>query len=312
MGSASAVSVSTSTAKPLSVVVVDDDVLAASGFCRAIGALGHTCVVAHDGVSALGLIERNAADVVVSDLSMPGIDGLELCRAVRVRKDRYIYFVLVSAQGDKQHVMDAMRAGVDDYLTKPIDLDALEARMLCAQRVVGVHRALITRNKALRRDSERYLEVSRVDALTGARNRRALAEDLRRAHGSIIRYGGPYAVAMCDVDRFKDYNDRHGHLAGDEALKSVVQTIRAELRRGDAVYRYGGEEIVVLLPQQTVTSAASAMERIRRQVARMTPVTISVGVSDLLAKDDDEDACIRRADAALYRAKSSGRNRVVA
>ena len=305
-------SVSIPTAKPLSVVVADDDVIAANAFCRAIGALGHTCVVAHDGASALGLIDRNDADVVVSDLSMPGMDGLELCRAVRLRKDRYVYFVLVSALGDKQHVMDAMRAGVDDYLTRPIDLDALEARMLCAERVVGVHRALIARNKELRRDSERYLEVSRVDPLTGARNRRALAEDLRRAHGSIIRYGGPYAIAMCDVDRFKDYNDRHGHLAGDEVLKSVVRTIHDELRRGDAVYRYGGEEIVVLLPQQTVASATSAMERIRRQVARMTPVTISVGVSDLLAKDPDEDACIRRADAALYRAKSAGRNRVVA
>jgi diguanylate cyclase (GGDEF)-like protein len=310
MGSASAVAIPST--KPLSVVVVDDDITTANGFCRAIGALGHTCVVAHDGVSALGLIERNDADVVVSDLSMPGIDGLELCRAVRVRKDRYVYFVLVSAAGDKQHVMAAMRAGVDDYLTKPIDLDALEARMLCAQRVVGVHRALITRNKELRRDSERYLEVSRVDALTAARNRRALAEDLRRAHGSIIRYGGPYAVAMCDIDRFKEYNDAHGHLAGDEVLKSVVRTINGELRRGDAVYRYGGEEIVVLLPEQTVAAATAAMERIRRQVARLTPVTMSVGVSELLAKDDDEDACIRRADAALYRAKSAGRNRVVA
>jgi diguanylate cyclase (GGDEF)-like protein len=296
----------------LSVVVVDDDVVAANGFCRAIGALGHTCIVAHDGASALGLIERNHADVVISDLSMPGMDGLELCRAVRERKDRYIYFVLVSAAGDKQHVMDAMRAGVDDYLKKPIDLDALEARMLCAQRVVGVHRALMTRNKELRRDSERYLEVSRVDALTGARNRRALAEDLRRAHGSIVRYGGPYAVAMCDVDRFKDYNDRHGHLAGDEVLKSVVRTINGELRRGDAVYRYGGEEIVVLLPQQGVVAASAAMERVRRQVARMTPVTISIGLSQLLAKDADEEECIRRADGALYRAKSAGRNRVVA
>ena len=139
-----------------------------------------------------------------------------------------------------------------------------------------------------------------------------MTEDLRRAYGDIVRYGGPFAVAMCDVDRFKDYNDHHGHLAGDEALKSVVRTFRSELRRGDAVYRYGGEEFVVLLPQQSVASATAAMERIRRQVARMTPVTISVGVSDLLAKDADEDACIRRADTALYRAKSAGRNRVVA
>ena len=297
---------------PLAVVVVDDDVATANGFCHAIGALGHKCAVAHDGASALGLIERNHADVVVSDLSMPGIDGLELCRALRVRKDRYVYFVLVSAAGDKQHVMDAMHAGVDDYLTKPIDLDALEARMVCAERVVGMHRALLTRNKELRRDSERYLEVSRVDALTGARNRRALTEDLRRVHGALIRYGGPYAVAMCDVDRFKDYNDHHGHLAGDEALKSVVRTINGGLRRGDAVYRYGGEELVILLPHQSVAAASTAMERIRRQVARMTPVTISIGVSEMLAQDTDQDACIRRADAALYRAKSTGRNRVVA
>ena len=298
---------------PLAVVVVDDDVNTANGFCHAIGALGHKCVVAHDGASALGLIERNHADVVVSDLTMPGIDGLELCRAVRVRKDRYVYFVLVSGAGDKQHVMDAMRAGVDDYLTKPIDLDALEARMVCAERVVGVHRALLSRNKSCAATASGYLEVSRVDALTGARNRRALAEDLhrdpRRAHplrrtvrGRDVRrrpLQGLQRRPRPPRGRRGAQVDRSDHRA------------RAPSRRRHLSLRRRGDSSCSCHSRAS-PSATAATERIRRQVARMTPVTISVGVSELLAEDADEDACIRRADVALYRAKSAGRNRVVA
>jgi diguanylate cyclase (GGDEF)-like protein len=296
----------------LSVVVVDDDVASANVSCRAIASLGHSCVIARDGTTALRLVERNHSDVVVSNRVLSGIDGLELCRAIRAHKDRYVYFVLASTDADKAHVFEAMRAGVDEYLTKPLDLDVLEAHMLCAQRVVRMHHALVARNHALRRDSQRNLEVSRVDPLTGARNRRALTEDLRRAHGAVVRYGAPCAVAMCDVDRFKDYNDQHGHLAGDAALKTVVQAIERELRRGDSIYRYGGEEFVALLPHQSLEAARIAMERVRRTVARIAPVTISVGLSLVAREDDDVETCIRRADTALYRAKSAGRNCVVA
>ncbi len=301
------------------MVVVDDDLISANALRKVVVTLGHSCVAATDGESALDLIERAAADVVLSDSMMPGIDGLTLCRAVRAHDERYVYFVLVTAIDDKTHLNEAMRAGVDEYLTKPVDVDALQARMLCAQRVVNVHRALRARNRQLRRDSERQFAVARTDPLTGARNRRALTEDLLALREDARRYGRPCAVAMIDLDLFKEYNDGYGHLAGDEALKTVVRTIERELRTGDGVYRFGGEEFVVLLPQQDIVRAHAAMERVRTAIERLAlkhptrkNVTISVGLSELRADDDDEHACIRRADIALYRAKLTGRNCVIA
>ncbi len=303
----------------LSVVVVDDDAISANAMKKVVLALGHDCVATTEPEHALELIERTQADVVLSDSMMPGVDGLTLCRSVREHDDRYVYFVLVTAIDDNTHLANAMRAGVDEYLTKPVDVDALQARMLCAQRVVNVHRALRARNKQLSHDSERQFAVARIDPLTSARNRRALTEDLIAMREEARRYGRVCAVAMCDLDLFKEYNDAYGHLAGDEALKMIVRTIERELRTADSVYRFGGEEFVVVLPQQDVAGARIAMERVRVAIEQLGlkhptrgTVTISVGVSELRGDDDDEHASIKRADVSLYRAKLAGRNCVVA
>ena len=300
----------TSHTQPLSVVVVDDDAAAAQLLARAVTNAGHECAVAFDGESALELAEEVRANVVISDWVMPHMDGLELCRRLRAVDDRYVYFMLMTAKHERGGVATAMQAGADDYLEKPIDVDVVEARLVCAQRVLGVHAALRERNQRLRRDSQRFLAMSRMDALTGAPNRRALAEDLVAAREDLARYGTACAVAMCDVDFFKAYNDAHGHIAGDDALRHVVEAVESTIRASDRVYRYGGEEFVVLLHQQDVSRARAAMERVRAAVEHIGRVTISVGVADLRADDKDEEA-LARADAALYQAKRGGRNRVV-
>ncbi|HEY1957337.1 MAG TPA: diguanylate cyclase [Polyangiaceae bacterium] len=301
--------------EPLSIVVVDDDPDAAEALCRLLGSLGSSCRVAHGGEEAVALLSRAQFDLVISDSRMPGVDGLSLCRAIRTRDDPYVYFILVTADDDRAHLLEAMRSGADDYLTKPIDPETLCARLLCAERVIRLHRTLRARNRQLRHDSERNFQVARVDALTGARNRRALAEDVQAKRAGVIRYGSPCAVAMCDLDHFKEYNDALGHLAGDEALKRVVRVTQAQLRAGDALYRFGGEEFVVLLQHQNLLSARAAMERVRRAVAHSAPsdaekITISVGLAELRADDADDEVALGRADSALYRAKLGGRNRI--
>lgn len=143
-------------------------------------------------------------------------------------------------------------------------------------------------------------------------------EDLDVLWSRAKRYGQRYSVAICDIDHFKKYNDRYGHLAGDQVLRSIAQTIRRALRQGDVLYRYGGEEFVAVLPEQPVVEAASAMNRVRDAIERLGiagaeqgVVTISVGVAELDATiDANLEAWLRRADAALYRAKANGRNRV--
>jgi diguanylate cyclase (GGDEF)-like protein len=176
-------------------------------------------------------------------------------------------------------------------------------------------RGLLARERGT---NERLLEDSRRDPLTGLRNRRALAEDLAAVESLADRRGGSFAVLLCDVDRFKAYNDHVGHLAGDRALRTIAGVTRAELRGHETAYRYGGEELLVLLPDADAAAALVVAERIRTAVAHAAiphpagvgPVlTVSVGVA---AGRGDASALLARADAALYDAKHAGRNRVMA
>ncbi|HEX7603610.1 MAG TPA: diguanylate cyclase [Polyangiaceae bacterium] len=304
----------------LSVMVVDDDDDSRGGMMLAMESLGHSCLAAKDGLEALQLYrdKHRHIDVVVSDWRMPRMNGIELCRAIRAEADRYVYFVFATALADKAHLLEGMGAGADDYLSKPLDLEQLAARLLAAQRVIGLHRALSMRNRVLRRDSEHNFRAARIDPLTCVHNRLALMEDLEHYMTTSSRYAQRYCLAMCDVDHFKAYNDHFGHLKGDEALKLVAEVIGKRLRKSDVVYRYGGEEFVVTLPQQTPDSAALAMDRVRRAVeeaalphapgAAYPVVTISVGIAELGI--GGADASLKKADEAMYRAKNAGRNRV--
>jgi diguanylate cyclase (GGDEF)-like protein len=250
---------------------------------------------------------------------MPGMTGPALCRRARSREDDapYTYFILVTGHHDRAHLMEGMAAGADDFQKKPVDLDELEARLVSAARVVGLHRRLDAQTRELRSDSARLVVAARTDALTGLGNRLRMNEDLATARSRAARYGHRYSIAICDVDRFKDYNDAYGHLAGDDVLRQVARQLRQQLRTGDSVYRYGGEEFVVLLPEQDAREATDALERIRAAiegteiVAPAGVLTLSAGVAELdLRTDDSVERWLGRADAALYAAKTSGRNRV--
>jgi diguanylate cyclase (GGDEF)-like protein len=177
---------------------------------------------------------------------------------------------------------------------------------------------LAGREAELARLNDRLREDSRRDSLTGLRNRRALVEDLPAVELAARRDGRPFAIAICDVDRFKAYNDHLGHLAGDQALRSLATMIRAQLRAGDEAYRYGGEELVLVLRDAGAREALAAAERVRAAVAAAALphpgdpsgfVTVSAGVASGIA---DASGLMARADRALYAAKSAGRNRVVA
>jgi two-component system cell cycle response regulator len=215
-----------------------------------------------------------------------------------------------------------MEAGADDYHTKPIDLDELQARLVSAQRVLSVYKALATQNASLRRDSQTSFRAARVDPLTEIPNRLRLSEDLATLCANAALYGHRYCLAVCDVDDFKKYNDHFGHVAGDHALRAIASTLRDELRGGDSLYRYGGEEFVVILPEQSLDEAKLALDRVRAAVERLAiprppshgdlspPVlTLSMGVAELEHPSETDD-WIARADRALYRAKGLGKNRV--
>jgi diguanylate cyclase (GGDEF)-like protein len=304
----------------LKVLVVDDDRDERQAFLEAVHALGHECRVAADGVEALALHDTAHADVILSDWKMPRMDGLELCRRIRSADDgtAYTYFILIAGYGDREHFLLGMQAGADDYHAKPVQLDELRARLASAARVIRVYRKLAEQNRALRRTGQASFEQARVDPLTGTANRLRLQEDLQGIWARAKRYSRPLCAALCDIDRFKSYNDALGHLAGDEVLRRVAVAIRDELRESDLIYRYGGDEFLVILPEQSVPEATLAMDRVRRAVEELDirssesedAVTLSVGLASPRPSDARVEDWLARADGALYLAKAHGRNRL--
>jgi two-component system chemotaxis response regulator CheY len=307
----------------LKVLVVDDDPDIRAAVECAVRSLGHSCSIASDGMEAWEMFGADRADVVISDWRMPRMDGVELCRRIRNLDPTspYTHFIFITGNSDKAHSAEGMRAGADDYLLKPVDIGQLETRLEVARRVLTFQKELRASNLMLLQDSQRARLAARTDPLTGAANRLALSEDLQALAARAVRYQHRYCAALIDVDKFKAYNDTFGHPAGDGALQTVARAIHGQLRRGDGFYRYGGEEFLAILPEQTLVEAAAGMGRVRRAVERLeiphAPVagarfvTISVGIAAFRGESTaSTDDWLRRIDAALYAAKANGRNRV--
>jgi diguanylate cyclase (GGDEF)-like protein len=309
-------------AEPLAVLVVDADGRSRAATHTMVAGMGHACAVLADGLEAWEAHRTRKVDVVLSDWKIPGLDGLQLCRRIRQGDvDRsYTRFILASGPDERERFRSGLEAGVDDYITKPIVHDELAARLEAARRVVLLHRRLRDRYSALRRDSDRSFAAARTDVLTSMPNRRALDETLTALAEREARLGQRYSAALLDVDEFKSYNDHFGHLAGDEVLRRIAAALHTQLRQDDALYRYGGEEFLVILPKQSLAQAATAMARARAAIERLAIphasgagrpfVTVSIGVAELDPDASSVDGWVRRADLALYAAKAGGRNRI--
>jgi diguanylate cyclase (GGDEF)-like protein len=287
------------------VLIADDEPGTRLLLSAAITRLGHECTQAEDGAHALELYYERAPDVVITDWDMPGLNGTALARAIRAAPDMaYTYVIVLTGRADEDAARAAMQAGADDLVIKPLDAVELERKLIAAERMTGLQRQLHG--------------DARQDALTGVGNRRRLAEDLTALSGRVERYGHVYCVAMFDIDHFKALNDSAGHAAGDDVLRAVARALSDATRNGDTMYRYGGEEFLVLLAEQSLDGGAQAGERLRASVEALGlehpaggSVTVSVGVAGPGDRTSGPaEALIEQADQALYRAKEHGRNRV--
>jgi diguanylate cyclase (GGDEF)-like protein len=288
-------------------VLIADDCSTARRLLQAlVEQWGYEVRLAQDGAEALAaLLAEDGPALAILDRSMPGLDGVEVCRRIRERRGgRYVYVILLTASTGREHVVEALAAGADDYVGKPFDDGELEVRLRAGRRVVELEQRLRT--------------TASYDALTGVWNRGAVREYLDQQLARSRREGTPLAVLLCDLDHFKRINDRHGHGTGDNVLREVAKRIRQSLRAYDGVGRYGGEEFLLVLSGIDPANARIVAERIRQCVcagpvasgSRELAVTLSMGLACGGGREVDAQTLVRLADEALYRAKRAGRNRV--
>ena len=299
----------------MKILLAEDSAFARQLLRDSLIAGGYEVVLAEDGERAWHALQGpDAPALALLDWMMPGLDGLEVCRRVRAAaREPYVYIILLTGRERPQDVVEGLAAGADDYLKKPVDSQELRARIRSGRRMVELHAQLVAAREALR-------DQAATDALTGVANRGTILETLGRELERARRAGTPCAVVFVDVDHFKRVNDVHGHAAGDAVLQHVASTMQSTLRPYDLLGRYGGEEFVVVLPGCDAAAARGVAERLRAAVSASTApvgeaglhVTCSMGVA--VARDPrgaDRDRLLSAADAALYRAKQAGRDRVV-
>ncbi len=297
------------------VLVVDDDPLSRRILEQALGSAGCEVESAADGQEALTKVRSHRPDVVVTDWQMPRMDGLTLCRILKGSDEtRFTHVLMLSARGETEAKVTGLETGADDYLVKPVDPVELTARVRVGLRLQKALADLAAKNEILEK-------LALTDALTGLANRRAFLDALAAELARALRHDYPASLLFLDLDEFKRVNDTHGHAVGDEVLAGFSKVLSRGCRRGDLAARIGGEEFAVLLPMTGRVPAALVAERMRRSteslplgVGVQVPVTVSIGVASTedSLKPFEAAELLGRADAALYRAKAGGRNRVAA
>ncbi|MER8720909.1 PleD family two-component system response regulator [Mesorhizobium sp. M0254] len=255
-------------------------------------------------------------ECVLISTGFADFDPLRLCSQLRsLDRTRFLPIILIADGGEEGRIIRGLELGINDYLMRPIDQQELTARLRTQVRRKRY-------NDQLRASVTQTIEMAVTDALTGLHNRRYLDSHLQTLFDRAVARRRPLSVMITDLDRFKTVNDSHGHDGGDDVLREFARRLRKNVRGIDLACRFGGEEFVVVMPDTDGAVAEKVAERIRAEIAQLPfaigpegkaiEVTVSVGVSSVLKGADTVAALMKRADVALYEAKSGGRNRVVA
>lgn len=298
----------------MKILIAEDDLISSKILQKNLLNWGYGVVIARSGAEAWEALQDQELRLALLDWMMPGMDGIEVCRKIRRRKKyRYTYIIILSAKDRRQDIITGLSSGADDYMIKPINFLELRARLQTGRRIIDLEDKLLFVQRQLK-------DIASRDSLTKIWNRgetvRFLTEELDRG----IREGVPTGVILLDIDRFKRINDFYGHDTGDQALLQVVSRIKRIIRKSDRIGRFGGDEILIILPRCDSPEIGRVAERICHAVARKgiktdldrVPLTISAGcVSTDVAGILRAERLIKIADEALLEAKNRGRNGLV-
>jgi two-component system, cell cycle response regulator len=300
----------------MKILVADDDAVSRCLMERILRRAGYEVVLAEDGGQALeSLASPDGPRLALLDWMMPGLDGPSVCLEVRSHRERpYSYITLLTSKGAKEDLIAGLEAGADDYLTKPCNAEELKARLRTGERVLRLEDTLVHAREEMRFKATH-------DALTSFWNRGAIIAHLNHEIDRVHQERAKCSLLLCDVDHFKQINDVYGHLVGDAVLQEIAIRLGSATRLVDAVGRYGGEEFLVILSECGPESLGRRAEEMRQAVAsspftgKLQGLSISVSIGGMAvdgrAIRQAPEVYLSQVDAALYRAKMEGRNRVV-
>lgn len=298
------------------LLVIDDSPTTRTLLSKRLRQAGYTIFEASSGEAGLALLEQEEIDVVLLDVVMPGMSGLDVLQVIRsTRSVTDLPVIMVTARTESSAIVEALESGANDYVTKPAPLPVVLARL--RTQIMLKHTVA-----ALKQANQQLANISMQDSLTCIANRRAFDLTLQHEWRRALRESEQISLAMVDIDLFKQYNDTYGHEAGDNAIRSVARSLSDALERAtDLVARYGGEEFAAILPCTTITGARLVAERMRINVLKQAIpytasnvcnfLTISVGVATICPNmNTSPESLVRAADRALYQAKALGRNNI--
>jgi two-component system, cell cycle response regulator len=303
------------------VLIVEDSRTQAEWLAQVLAREGYEVRIAADGREAIRQVRSDPPDLVLLDMILPDMDGLEVLRIIKARsEDQFIPVILLSVKSDLESRVAGLRIGADDFLAKPFADAEIQARAAAMLRIKLLQDQL--------RSAKSQLEkLSVTDGLTGLYNHRHFEDRLREEFRRCQRYSDPVSLLMMDLDHFKDVNDRYGHPFGDRVLRETAELLKASVREPDICSRYGGEEFAIILPKTHLQGALAVSERIFKALRQKTypvelppgeksdatpiRVTASAGLAFFPSKDvTTPELLVKFADEALYRAKREGRDTI--
>ncbi len=295
------------------ILAVDDSSINRVILEKVLVTTGYQVKILADSEEFLKVTETIIPDLMLLDLMMPKIDGLELCRLIKLNPDYdEIPIIFLTANDDKQNVIKAFKLGAVDYVTKPFHSEELLAR-------IKTHIELKFTRDELRKALVELETLATTDELTKIANRRHFLNLAHRQFSFAQRKKRSFSILIFDIDYFKKINDSYGHPIGDIAIELVAQKCQQSLRNEDLCARWGGEEFIVFLSETSITKARAVGIRIQNNIKDISlpvdnpdlTITVSIGIAQYEENDQNMDQIISRADKALYRAKNNGRNQIV-
>jgi len=306
----------------MKILIVDDSKSIRMLVAECLKTLGHEVLYAENGADCLLFVAETNVDLILMDVEMPGLNGVEATKAIReLKKDDWFPIIFLTTHSDDDSFANGILAGGDAYLLKPLNPLRLQLTVIAMERIYLMRQKLFNTQKQLQQVNLELEHLSFFDQLTGLANRRNFDNTLERQFAWARRNKSPLSVIICDVDFFKLYNDHYGHQQGDICLSEVAQAIASQTKRPiDLACRYGGEEFTVILPETNRQGALVVAEAIRQAVLEKNiphavskvadRVSLSLGVATYTGQFRTGPDITRVADTALYQAKERGRNRV--